>query len=279
MDTPSFVNALRRFFAIRGAPKRLRSDRGTNFVGAVNQGAYQLDMGCVQKLLNERSIVWEFNPPTASHFGGVWERKIQSVRAVLDSSLSSFGIGYLSYEEFLTLVHEATAIVNSTPLDEIPSDDDCIPLTPAQLLTLRPNAHPPPLTEFTSNDLHQYGRERWRRVQWLAEVFWREWRTQHLQSLQTRHKWLRVNRNFVAGDIVLLQDKNQPRNEWCMARIVTAEPDNDGLVRKVVLKARGRSFHRPISALVLLVPSSLDESKGGNVTVGQQFQRGNDNSA
>ncbi|CAG2233541.1 unnamed protein product [Mytilus edulis] len=34
LDTSSFINALRRFIAIRGPVRHLRSDRGTNFVGA-----------------------------------------------------------------------------------------------------------------------------------------------------------------------------------------------------------------------------------------------------
>lgn len=34
LDTSSFINALRRFLSVRGPVKHLRSDRGTNFVGA-----------------------------------------------------------------------------------------------------------------------------------------------------------------------------------------------------------------------------------------------------
>ncbi len=37
MDSSSFINALRRFFAIRGPAKQLRSDCGTNFVGACKE--------------------------------------------------------------------------------------------------------------------------------------------------------------------------------------------------------------------------------------------------
>jgi hypothetical protein len=33
----------------------------------------------------QRHIQWEINPPSASHFGGVWERLIRSVRKVLYS--------------------------------------------------------------------------------------------------------------------------------------------------------------------------------------------------
>lgn len=34
LDTSSFINALIRFLAVRGPVKHIRSDRGTNFVGA-----------------------------------------------------------------------------------------------------------------------------------------------------------------------------------------------------------------------------------------------------
>ncbi len=34
LDTSSFINALRRFLAVRGPVKHIRSDSGTNIVGA-----------------------------------------------------------------------------------------------------------------------------------------------------------------------------------------------------------------------------------------------------
>ncbi|XP_049573428.1 uncharacterized protein [Syngnathus scovelli] len=37
LDTSSFINALRRFLAVRGPVKLIRSDRGTNFVGACKE--------------------------------------------------------------------------------------------------------------------------------------------------------------------------------------------------------------------------------------------------
>jgi hypothetical protein len=36
MSTSSFINALRRFYALRGKVKEFRSDRGTNFIGATD---------------------------------------------------------------------------------------------------------------------------------------------------------------------------------------------------------------------------------------------------
>ena len=37
LTTDSFINALRRFLTLRGPTRQLRSDRGTNFVGAKNE--------------------------------------------------------------------------------------------------------------------------------------------------------------------------------------------------------------------------------------------------
>ena len=37
MDTDSFIMALRRFIARRGAVRSIRSDNGTNFAGAANE--------------------------------------------------------------------------------------------------------------------------------------------------------------------------------------------------------------------------------------------------
>ncbi|XP_077334596.1 vomeronasal type-2 receptor 26-like [Lithobates pipiens] len=56
MDTSSFINALRRFIAIRGPVKHIRSDRGTNFVGAAKelQIFSNLDNNSVERYLNQQ---------------------------------------------------------------------------------------------------------------------------------------------------------------------------------------------------------------------------------
>lgn len=67
LDKLSYINALRHFFALRGPAKWLRSDCGTNFVGA----SKELGMDkTVQRYLSEQGCNWEFNPPHASH---MWE--------------------------------------------------------------------------------------------------------------------------------------------------------------------------------------------------------------
>lgn len=86
MDTSLFINALRRFFSIRGAAKLLRSDCGTNFVSACRE--LQIDKrGChdgkINTYLKDSGCEWHFNPPHASHMAGSWERMIGVSRRIL----------------------------------------------------------------------------------------------------------------------------------------------------------------------------------------------------
>ena len=73
----AFTNALRRLIAIRGPVKEFRSDRGTNFTGAIDLleiNSMSVEQKAFRKYLNDSEIIWRFNPPHSSHFGGVWER-------------------------------------------------------------------------------------------------------------------------------------------------------------------------------------------------------------
>ena len=86
LDISSFKNALQRFFCLRGSCRKLRCDRGTNFVGAHGQET-SLSLEQLNSDPSFSHIEWDFNPPKASHFGGTWERKISSIKRILDTSL------------------------------------------------------------------------------------------------------------------------------------------------------------------------------------------------
>ena len=88
LDTSCFINSLRRFLALRGPVKQLRSDCGTNFVGARNEleaCLNEMDQKAIQDHLTKGNCEWVFNPPHASHAGGVWERMIGVTRRILES--------------------------------------------------------------------------------------------------------------------------------------------------------------------------------------------------
>ncbi len=83
LDTSSCINALRHFVCKRGQVKYLRSDNGTNFVGAkaeLQKGFSSIDTDKVHSTRRTLGIEWTFNPPGASHHGGIWERLIKSIQ-------------------------------------------------------------------------------------------------------------------------------------------------------------------------------------------------------
>ncbi|XP_068716916.1 uncharacterized protein [Montipora capricornis] len=94
LTADSFINAYRRFVGRRGPVCQIRSDQGTNFVGAKNklqQALSERDNEKVRQELLKRNCDWvlyKMNVPHASHVKGVWERQIRTVRSILAALLS-----------------------------------------------------------------------------------------------------------------------------------------------------------------------------------------------
>ncbi|XP_071991443.1 uncharacterized protein [Engystomops pustulosus] len=263
MDTSSFINALRRFIAIRGPVKHIRSDRGSNFVGAVRtlNIPCNLDTLRVERYLSEQGCTWTFNPPHSSHMGGVWERMIGLARRILDSILTQVGSTRLTHESLTTFLAEVSAIINARPLTAILSDpNDPSLLTPTKLLTQKTTTPSAPMGEFNSKDMY---RCQWKQVQSLANTFWDRWRKQYLPILQHRRKWQTTKPNLKLGDVVLMKDSQLPRNEWSVGLVTRTIPSEDGSVRKAEVKVWRKDgtkiFLRPVGELTFLF-SSEDSS-------------------
>ena len=154
--------------------------------------------------LRQKHIEWKFNPPSASHFGGIWERQIRSIRKVLYSVLSSQPLK-LNDEFLSTFLCEAECILNNRPLTEVISDfNGKVPLTPNHLLLLNSCiTYPPGL--FNKSD--SYCTRRWRQVQYLSNLFWYRWKKEYIVLLNERQKWHTVKPSIAIGDLVLLMDQ------------------------------------------------------------------------
>ena len=145
LETDAFIMVLRRFLNTRGKVKELRSDNGTNFVGAereVRESIKQWNQRQISKELQQRDCNWVFHPPGASHMSGVWERLIKGIKKSLKAIL---GERLVDEEVTRTVLAEAQGIANSRPL--CPNSDDVRDmeaLTPNHLLL-----QPPAMREKT----------------------------------------------------------------------------------------------------------------------------------
>ena len=118
LDTDSFIQALRRLIARRGNVRQIRSDNGSNFVGAEQEllkTFSEMDHSKIENFLQDHGgdwITWKRNPPAVSHMGGIWEHQIRSARAILNSLLQTHGHS-LDEESLQTLITETEAVINS----------------------------------------------------------------------------------------------------------------------------------------------------------------------
>ena len=128
LSTDSFVSALRRFVRRRGYVTHIYLGNGANFVGAdkeLRKALEDWNQHRITACLQQKEIDWHFNTPTASHFGGVWERLIRKI------SDSLTGQAVFTDEPLSTLLVEVENALNSRPLTHLFFvDGSHRPLTP-----------------------------------------------------------------------------------------------------------------------------------------------------
>ena len=97
LNTDSFILCLRRFIGRKRNIRRLRSDNGSNIVGASSEfkkAFGEMDQQKINDFMRDNGVewmLWKQNPPSASNMGRVWEKKIRSARTILTSFLKTHG--------------------------------------------------------------------------------------------------------------------------------------------------------------------------------------------
>ena len=260
LDVNSFINAMRRFIARRGRPKIIYSDNGTNLTAGERELRASLETWEKNDITREATklrIDWRFSPPAGPHFGGVWERPIQSAKRALYAVLK----GRITTDETLsTLMAEVEAFLNARPLTHISVDPtDPEPITPNHFLLGRAAPHIPP-DIFTVGETAS--RKDWRAAQQLAEEVWRRWLREYVPRLITREKWTQEAKPLREDNIALIVDGNAPRGQWTMCRVIKPIPGKDRVVRQADVKiASGKILRQPVVKLVVLETSRNDKEE------------------
>ena len=135
-----------------------------------------------------------------------------------------------SADSMINAMRRFISILSTVMIRNSDSVSDDEPISPNHLLHLHPTPSLPPGV-FVKGDL--YCKRAWRQAQYLTSVFWRRWSNEYLPTLMERRKWRMPKENIKAGDLVLLADKNVPRGEWPIARVVEAVVGRDGFVGAV----------------------------------------------
>ena len=121
--------------ARRGWPKQMLSDNGTNFVSSsreIKELVSAIDQDKVQRMTSNKRVTWNWNPPAAPHFGGVFESMIESAKRAIAAVLGSAEV---NDEELETIFIGVESLLNSRPLTTVSDDSNDEPvLTPSHFL-------------------------------------------------------------------------------------------------------------------------------------------------
>jgi len=248
----AFLAAFRRFVARRGLCATLHSDCGTNFVGADRQlrnlfRAASRDVHAIIGRLADEGVRWCFNPPSAPHFGGLWEAAVKAVKHHLRRAI---GEARLTFEELTTFLAEVEACLNSRPLQALSDDpEDLNALTPGHFLVGGPLLAIP---EPTLLDASAGRLSRWRLLQQMRDHLWQRWTREYLQGLTPRPKWWTSRGALQQGQLCLVKGEATPPCRWPLARVTRLHPGDDGRVRVVDVRTSVGELTRPVVKIVPL---------------------------
>ena len=112
-----------------------------------------------------------------------------------------------------------------------------MPLTPNHLLLARSSNISPSL-EYSGEDRFCA------RLAYVAQVekeWWDRWIKQVLPTLFSYKRWKSKQKNIEVGDLVMLRYPGQFKDDYCIAKVTKAIPDDDNLVRKVTVSYKKKN--------------------------------------
>ena len=113
------------FVSRRGTSVIIWSDNGTNFVGAEKELRENIEKWNTINIaveLAHKGIKWSFNPPSAPHQGGIWERLVRSFKRILYTILGTRRLTDEVLSTTFCLVEHALNSRPLTPVSTNPSD-------------------------------------------------------------------------------------------------------------------------------------------------------------
>ena len=233
MTTQSFIRCFKHFTTQKGVPIRIISDNGRTFKSAAKLLVKILKHPEVQGYFAGIHIQWSFHLEKVPWWGGIFERMIKSVKRCLQKTI---GRGKLTMDELVTATTEVEMIVISRPLSYLSTEDIEEPLTPSHLITGR-RLMSLPYNRDIDDTIEVNQNTLTKQMVYLSRVLdhsWERWKKDYLSELRNSHRHT-PNKHpadpINIGNIVIVQETDQPRGFWRLAKIEDLITGSDGQVR------------------------------------------------
>ena len=201
--------------------------------------------------LAHKGIKWRFNPPSAPHQDGIWERLVRSFKRLLCTILGTRRhTDEVIGTTFCLLEHAH----NSRPLTPVSTD-------PSDLGALTPNQFPlgnqarslPSIIDVDEFD----HRKRYARAQSYANAIWSRWIKEYLPALNRRSNWQTpAEQHLKTGDLVWVVEETNSRGYYPTAWITELRYGSESVARSAVVRMSTGSHVRPLVKLVPILPTS-----------------------
>ena len=231
LSADSFMMALTRLTARGVNPSTVLSDNGTNF-HAANKLLKELNTTLAAAELDKKKphIKWVFNPPYASHYGGVFERLIGAAKSALYHALPSHFS--LTLEQLYTAFAEVEGLLNARPLAYVSAEGgDITPLTPNHFLAGSASI---PIVAAPWPTMKGHLLRRWEELQRAMHNFRSRFQREVLLHLREATRSRGGGRDLKVGDVVSFHLPTA-HYKWPLALVNRIFPGKDGHVRALEL--------------------------------------------
>lgn len=252
-DADSFITTLRRFTALRGFPRSIYSDCGTQLKLASKElTQFGLNGGMEWNFTKSADAPWE---------NGCSEALVKLVKKTIARVI---GNATLTFGELQTVMFEIANILNERPIG-MKNGSSAVQgsyLCPNDLILGRASVKAPEGI-FTHN-VSTKSRQNF--INDIVKSFWKKWMIHYFPTLIIQQKWHCEKRNLRVGDVVIVQDQNTIKGTWKLAEVCSIIPSSDGKVRDVEIRYKIQKengdyegqqdvrVNRSVHKLVLILP-------------------------
>ena len=187
LSSSTFILSLSWFLAGKGTVRVMRSDNGTNFVGAsteLKQSIKALDQAYINKCLVAKNMCWKFNPPVSPVMGGICESLLKSAKLCLKVIIRD---KLFTEESWATFISEVESIINQRLIVHVSDDVNDFEALAPNYFIIESYCYNFSSWVFEKQEINL--RRKWCLVHVAANLFWNRWKWEYMPSLNVCRKW------------------------------------------------------------------------------------------